>query len=322
MNGLKPELRTCAKEPRSTPVTNLVIGRGGAAGFLGGGQGGLRGAAAAADGGEGSDAGAKARQVVRPQPLSGERVEAVQIAVHADDQPVPIQQQRDITRLRCLPLPHQLPGFPMNGGDAFVEAGEDKVGEFHGTPMLTAMPPPARETSRFAVRGSRIRPRPPTRTRPRSSRSRSHPIHFYTARDWKDAEVRVSRFPVSSDSSSYSSSSSRFSGSFRLRVLRTPIRVQWLLSSIVYRLFPSPAPSEFPGIDNKRWTIAAGQLLGRFLVRGSRFAVRGFIRLLLLLFLLLPVRAVVSLVARCSSLVARRSSLVALRSSPLAACRR
>lgn len=142
----------------STPLTELplLIGRGGAAGFLGGGQGGQRGAAAAADGGEGGDARAKARQVVRPQPLAGERVEAVQIAVHADDQPVPIQQQRDVTRLRRLPLPHQLPRFPMNRGDAFVEAREDKVGELHGTPMVSAPRRPARKSSRMAVRGSRF----------------------------------------------------------------------------------------------------------------------------------------------------------------------
>jgi hypothetical protein len=74
----------------------------------------------------------KPGRIVRPEVAAGEGIERMQIPVHTDDEAVPIQQEGDVAVLRGLPLPEELPGVPVHGRDAFVEAGEDEVGEVHG----------------------------------------------------------------------------------------------------------------------------------------------------------------------------------------------
>jgi hypothetical protein len=56
----------------------------------------------------------------------------MQIPVHTHDEAVSIEQEGDVAALRGLPLPEELPGVPVDGGNAFVEAGEDEIGEVHG----------------------------------------------------------------------------------------------------------------------------------------------------------------------------------------------
>lgn len=127
------------------------VRHGSALSVLRGREGGHRIAAAAAHGGKAGDAGAEAGQVVRPQQAAGEGIERMQIPVHTDDEAVTIQQEGDVTAVRGLPLPEKLAGAPVNGGDAFVEAGEDEIGEVHGGRRLA----PVRRTARGRCGGDR-----------------------------------------------------------------------------------------------------------------------------------------------------------------------
>jgi len=84
------------------------------------------------DGDEGSDAGAEAHHLVHPELAAGEGIKRIHVAVHADDEAISIQQEAGVdTAEGCLPLPEDFAGVPMQGGDAFVEAGEEEVGEVH-----------------------------------------------------------------------------------------------------------------------------------------------------------------------------------------------
>ena len=81
---------------------------------------------------EGSDAGAEAHHLVHPELAAGEGIERVGVAADADDEAVAIEQKTDVEATEgCLPLPEDFARVPMQGSDAFVEAGEEEVGEVH-----------------------------------------------------------------------------------------------------------------------------------------------------------------------------------------------
>lgn len=62
---------------------------------------------------------------IMPSDMARERVEAIDVSVRGGDQPVAIQEQRDVARLHLVVRPHDLAAVAVERYGVTVEADED-----------------------------------------------------------------------------------------------------------------------------------------------------------------------------------------------------
>lgn len=117
----------------SSPGTRCSTSSDRCIGSLRGGGGEEMVAGVAVHGGQAGDAVTEARHLVVPKLAASQGIKGIHVAVHADDEAVAIEEETGVAGTRMSgPLPDNLAGMPVQGGDAFIEAGEDEIGDAHG----------------------------------------------------------------------------------------------------------------------------------------------------------------------------------------------